>query len=488
MMRVSGILRALPAWVARRPFSYWFRGLVFAAAAFTGLVFSANWKMAFALVLALTLTAFNLFSLQLGILPVFFAIPFDRLGKLGPESAMTVAKVTITWLIVAWAVRVLVGKDPRFLHVLFHSPLFLLATLLQAFSFISIMNAREYELFMFQNLRRVNNYVLFILVATIVDTPQLMRRAFQVFLFAYFFVGLTVMYEIATQQSILKTVWGMTDVGIEYTLTSGEFRVGGPGGDPDFLAVSVIFPTLVGLSLLLEPISRLAKWLILVVLLLLLASMLATGSRGGLLALGTGAVVFWLFSRMRYKYLIGAGAVVLVVGLMILLAVAGTASVERYTGEAGGKSVMYRMGWTEMAFQMIQDHPWLGVGTGHFPGLYNRYSRTIPQIPRNPHWTHNSYLQTWAENGVLAFLAYAALYLVAAVAMLKVIWRTEDPALRRLAVLMLSAVCGYFLFAGTSNVLENENYWMVFAMVTVISTLAREHAAGHPEDRVRARA
>jgi O-antigen ligase len=169
---------------------------------------------------------------------------------------------------------------------------------------------------------------------------------------------------------------------------------------------------------------------------------------------------------------------------MILLSFVGTASVERYTGEAGGKSLVYRLGWTEMAFQMIKDHPWVGSGTGNFVKLYNRYSPTIPQIPRDPYWAHNSFLQTWAENGVLAFVAYAALYVVAAGAMLKVIWRTTDPGLRRLAVLLLATVCAYFLFAGTSNILENENYWIVFSMVTVISALAREQGEAPGRARV----
>jgi DMSO/TMAO reductase YedYZ heme-binding membrane subunit len=75
---------------------------------------------------------------------------------------------------------------------------------------------------------------------------------------------------------------------------------------------------------------------------------------------------------------------------------------------------------------------------------------------------------------MFAFMVYAGVFVTSAGAMLRVIWRTTDPALRRLAVLMLSTVASYFFFAGTSNVLENENYWIVFALVTVVSFLARE--------------
>jgi putative inorganic carbon (HCO3(-)) transporter len=445
-----------------------------AVAAFIGLVYSVNWKFGVAFAGFITLLAANIYSLQLAILSVFFAIPFDRLGKLGPESILTWAKVLIAVLILAWSARVLAEKEPRSLDLLFHSPLFLLAVVLQVFSLFSVINARDYDIFLAQSVRRLNNFMLFILITTIVNSQKVIRRAFLAFLFAYFFVGLTVMYEIYSGESILSTVWGEADVALDYTLNTGQFRVGGPGGDPDFLAVSVLFPSLVAMSLMLERISRLIKAGVLVVLLLIQISLLATGSRGGLGALLIGAGVFWLFSRMRYKFLIGTAAATVLVTTALLLSLAGAASTERYTGESGGKSLIYRMGWTKMALLMIEDHPLVGVGTGNFVTQYNRYSRTVPYVPRSPYWTHNSFLQTWAENGIVAFIAYAMLFVTAAGAMLRVILTTPDPGLRRLAVLLLSSVCALFFFAGTSNVLENENYWIVFSLVTVTSALARE--------------
>lgn len=450
-------------------------GALLAGCAFVGLIYAVKWQFAVALTGFAVLLVADLYSLQAALLPVFFAIPFDRLGKLGPESPITGAKILLAVLILAWATHMLVKKEGRPLTVLLHSPLFLLASLSLVFSFFSVINAHDYEIFAAQNLRHINNYVLFILIATIVDSQALVRRLFYAFLFAYFFVGLTVLYEIATAQSILQTVWGEERTALEYTLQSGSFRVGGPGGDPDFLAVSVVFPSLVGLSLMFDRIPRVVKAMVMVVMLLLLIAMLATSSRGGLGALLIGAGVFWLFTRMRHKVLIASVAGVVLVVTMIALSVAGTASTERYTGHAGGESLSFRLGWTRMAFMMIRDHPLVGIGTGNFPKQYNRYSPTIPEVPRGPYWTHNSFLQTWAENGVFGFIVYVGLFVTGARAMLRVIRMTADPGLRRIAVLLLSAVTGYFFFASTSNVLENENYWIVFSLITVVSFLAREH-------------
>lgn len=469
--RVRGIVHQ---WLAAGAFRYLLFGAFWAASAFIALVYSVNWKFGVALIGFVTMLTLDLYSLQLGILPVFFAIPFDRLGKLGPESILTWAKLLIGVLVMAYAAHFLVKRDRRPLAVLFRSPLFLLAALTLVFSFVSVINAREYDIFLAQNVRRVSNFVLYILIATIVTSKTLFRRIFYVFLFAYFFVGLTVMYEIATGQSILQTVWGEKDTALEYTLQSGEFRVGGPGGDPDFLAISVLLPTLVGVSLMFEPISRLTKGLILPVLLMTVVSLLATGSRGGLGALLLGAGILWLFTPMRHKYLLAAVAATGLVAGVVGLSLAGTASTQRYTGEAGGKSLTFRLGWTKMAILMIEDHPFVGIGTGNFPRVYNRYSVTVPEVPRKAYWTHNSFLQTWAENGVLAFIVYTGLYAIAALTMFRLIRTTTDPELRHLAVLLLSAVAGYFFFAGTSNVLENENYWIVFALVTAVSSLERE--------------
>ena len=117
------------------------------------------------------------------------------------------------------------------------------------------------------------------------------------------------------------------------------------------------------------------------VVLLMMVSILATGSRGGLGALLIGAGIFWLLTRMRHKYLLASVAVVAVVTRTVALSLAGASSTERYTGESGGKSLVYRLGWTKMAFVMIGDHPFVGVGTGNFVTEYNRYCERSRRCP-----------------------------------------------------------------------------------------------------------
>ncbi len=121
-----------------------------------------------------------------------------------------------------------------------------------------------------------------------------------------------------------------------------------------------------------------------------------------------------------------------------------------------------------MAFDMITDHPFIGIGTGNVPGEYNRYIRGIPNVPRQRHWTHNSFLQMWAENGILGFLNYVSIFILSIAMMWKVIKNATVASTKNLGILLLAALLSYFFFAGTSNVLENENYWIVFALCYVV--------------------
>lgn len=454
------------------------------ACAFFGLVYSVKVTFGAALAFFVISLVFDLWSLQVSILPIFFAIAMDRLGQIG-ETPLTVAKVFITVFMIAWAVRVVLERDPEPLDAVLQSPIFYLAALLLSLSFVSIVNAHDIPMFFGQTLRRVNNFVLFILILTVVDSARVIRWIFLVLMLAYLLVGMMCVYELYTEKSILETLRGEENTALDYTLTSDTFRIGGPGGDPDFLAISVIFPSLIALRLLFDRGSILLKIPVATVFMLLVFCILATGSRGGLLAWLVAAGIFWLLTEMRWKYTTAAVAGILITCMLVVLSVSSSSGASaRFTGETGGTSIKYRLGWWKMAAMMIADHPFAGVGTGNFPDTYNRYSWRVPQVPRSPFWTHNSILQTWAENGVLAFLVYVSIYVLAASMMISVLRRTRDGTIRRLAVLLLATIAGYFCFAGTSNILENENYWIVFALTSVVYRLSFSSEAVPEEQRV----
>ena len=442
--------------------------IVFAICGVSGLIYSVNWKLGVGLLCFIGLLIFNYHRLDLAMLAVFFFIPFDRLARVGPESSITAAKIMIATIIIVFIARILITKETAPVERLRGNYFFLLLVLFLIFSFVSIINSHHDENFWRQLIRRVNVVVLFWLIINIVDNKNLLLRALKVILVAYIAIGFIGIYEIWSGDSVLKTFWGEEDTELEYILKGGEGRITGTGGDPDFHAIAVILPSLIAGFFFSVSKSKFFRLMLCFFLCLMFVNMLGTGSRGGLLSVLIGFAFLLFFSKAKYKYAVGITAALIVVAFIVMLNLANTKlPTERYTG-GGTKSIVYRIGWMGMAFSMIKEHPFFGIGTGNFPGEYNRHISGVATVPREPHWTHNSFLQMWAENGIFGFFVYVAMYVVSAMMMWMVIRKSRDPTTRALGVLLLAVLIAYFFFAGTSNIIENENYWIVFAFSYVV--------------------
>jgi O-antigen ligase len=183
--------------------------------------------------------------------------------------------------------------------------------------------------------------------------------------------------------------------------------------------------------------------------------------------MGLGLTVFLVFQKIRYKALIATILVGAVVVFVSIFFIAAPPSVyERFAFAAETETIAYRIGLSKMAIAMIADHPFLGVGTGNFMSEYNRY--IVPSVPRSPLWTHNCFLQAWAENGIFGFLSYLCLYLFAARNAFRVWRRSKDRFLKGAAVTLLAIVVCYFFYAGIDPVIEHESHWIAFALSTAL--------------------
>lgn len=56
-------------------------------------------------------------------------------------------------------------------------------------------------------------------------------------------------------------------------------------------------------------------------------------------------------------------------------------------------SAVMRLNYWQDTLRIIKLHPWLGIGPGNFNLAQSRY-------------THNSYLQVWAEMGILGIISF----------------------------------------------------------------------------------
>jgi tetratricopeptide (TPR) repeat protein len=76
----------------------------------------------------------------------------------------------------------------------------------------------------------------------------------------------------------------------------------------------------------------------------------------------------------------------------------------------GTTSLESRMDYWRGAVAIVKDHPWVGTGPGTFGSIYPKYKTALTEEAQV---VHNNFLQMWSDSGVLAFVSYALLWIVA---------------------------------------------------------------------------
>ncbi|MFT4925757.1 MAG: putative inorganic carbon (HCO3(-)) transporter [Phenylobacterium sp.] len=176
-------------------------------------------------------------------------------------------------------------------------------------------------------------------------------------------------------------------------------------GDPNDLSLVLLFPASFAMSLIFaKGLSKLDRLMGLIGFGTMVAGIIATQSRGGLLGILTISG-FFAWHKVKSKMVLIGGAAVLV---PILLVAAGIS--DRSSGGAAedgiDESAMGRLYAWEAAFNMAVANPLTGVGLDNFLGNYFFYS---------PHWdgmnhaVHSTWLGVLAESGFLGLAVFLTL-------------------------------------------------------------------------------
>ena len=206
-------------------------------------------------------------------------------------------------------------------------------------------------------------------------------------------------------------VWG-------YFISPYKHRADGTYISPDHLAgfLEMVLP----LAAAYAATSRLKitkKILLGYAVMVMIAGLAVTLSRGGWLAGGGAAVLFLglLFLRGNLRWPVFAAAAVVGLGLLVVTMNSPyfQLRIKKTIQMSAGTSQYIRFLLWKPAVNMWLDHPWWGVG----PALYNeRFPQYRPQLVQmQPEFAHCDYLNTLAEWGVagtaLVASAWALLYL-----------------------------------------------------------------------------
>jgi O-antigen ligase len=241
-----------------------------------------------------------------------------------------------------------------------------------------------------------------------------------------------------------------------------EPRAAGPFGEANFFAFS--------LALLVAPCTYLGtrggarSALGILATVALLAGILATGSRGGMLAALTGLLGYLIFAGDRRTRMAGLGAILAAAAMLPLFATQASGSADRPVSGRATESLV--------AVHMFIDHPLTGVGPSRYPALYRDYAREIGNDPRSLREAHSLPLEVAAEQGITGLAAWAAAaVVVAAYARRRRLWAT---ALGRAIVLALVTYGVGSLF------LHSSQLRLLFVLVGLLLALGPAEPARRP--------
>jgi len=210
--------------------------------------------------------------------------------------------------------------------------------------------------------------------------------------------------------------------------------------------------------------------------------LLLTISRGGWMAFAISVIFVVLMLWLRGRLSSGVVVVALfaaVVGLVLF----GGVLFDRLVGMRTN-AAMARIPLMKLAWEMIRDRPFLGVGANNY--VLNMKQYMIPELTRGfLYVVHNKYLLVWAETGLMGILTYLG-FLGLTLWRGWRCWTRNHPLFSPLALGLIAAIVGQMahmmveIFDARSQV---QSLWLVAALVSALDAMTRsgngeEAAAG----------
>ncbi|GGO78747.1 O-antigen polymerase [Nocardioides deserti] len=254
--------------------------------------------------------------------------------------------------------------------------------------------------------------------------------------------------------------------GLVTYLVGADRRVGGPIGDPNDLAFFLLAAVPLGVAL---RAGARRPWVYDVAVVVVLAALLGTLSRGALLGLVVAVLVALVVGLVTWRAVVVLGMVGLTtvaLALSVFPQLVGT-SIEQ-KGSVADQNVSERLDLWESAGRMTLDAPVLGHGPGAYSLEHREYLDRLPDdVDHDLDVAHNTYLETSAELGLLGLAAWLGL-LVAGYLAARSGWRARGD---RLAGAVGVALAG----TAVAAVFVTEQYFLPLWLLCALgASLARE--------------
>jgi O-antigen ligase len=387
------------------------------------------------------------------------------LGSLGGLQ-VSLGTIALTGLYVAWLIESVIHRGSRESEKRHLSSVTIPAALFLLFCMVSLLVASDATLGAFEVVSVLERFLLYIYIVNRVSTRKDVLFVSRVLLFGLIIQSVLMLAQAGGFVSAID--WNGIKARASF---AGDPRVSGTLGSPNpaaaYLAMSMIF----AFAVLLSGVRRVDKFLSGASLSLALLPLLFTSSRGGWLSFLAGFITVLLVSRSRAPRKLTAIAVV----ALILVAISLSGSVQkRIFGDDNG-SAASRIPLDKLALAMIEDHPFVGVGTNNFSVAmqpYLAHALTGDFV----YTVHNTYLCVWAETGIGGLLAFVW-FLLSILHRAFRVWLLGDYVLAFMSLGCAAAIMGFmiqmnfdpFRSGGAGHLI-----WLFGGLVTVMYRLSRE--------------
>jgi O-antigen ligase len=402
---------------------------------------------------------------------IYFGVQIESppLGmRLGWMVALTSAALVGLYLLYILQELVKPGSQPRII-LRENLPL----TLYMCFVCLSVLVARYTAGALYQVFFLAQMYLLYLYIATAVREREEIVFIILFLLAGLVFEGLIMIGQIffglqINFGGIVTVVW--TDEGR---------RAAGTLGSPNVAAGYLSLLIAPAFSILLTNLAKPYKLAALAAFGLGLIGLGLTLSRGGWIAMALSMGIFVLVATWRGKLPVWIPIALITAAAMILLLFADV-FLAQFTG-GRTDAALARIHLMQIAFNMIADNPFLGIGANNYainirnyllPGLTGEFIYTV----------HNKYLLVWAETGIGGIAAFLW-FLIATLRRGWTIWQRNDALLSPLALGIMAGVTGqmfHMLVEIFDSRTQVQALWLVAGLLVAMSTIApQETKTGH---------
>jgi len=392
--------------------------------------------------------------------------------------ALTELRLSLVFvlLVVGYALWLIRNRGPNRKPIRFFAGTSIPALGLIFFSVLSVFQAQDWQLSLFRVVQLFELFLTYFYLANHIRTVQDMQ-----FLVAVLIGGMLA-------ESILMIVQWIT--GLEFIIagvqavTYGPGRVGGTLTNPGPAAGYLSAQALIACAMIWAFPKTSQKVFAAVSFGLGTIALVGTGSRIGWAAFAVMMLVYVLvelrLGKVKRKTLF-----LLVVAVLALGAIFYDVIYTRYTaedyGSAESRGKMNRLTWN-----VIQAHPWLGVGAGNQALVARDYYTPDVGDPEDILDTqvHNRYLLIWAESGTFALLCYVG-FLGAAVIKAWSCVRSDHRWISLMGAGLGGAILSLCIQMFTGNFLARSItlfVWLLLALTASLHNLAQTYSLREPTE------